>query len=95
MNISRNVVAVAVSNDKRPNNKQQIIKMGFRPKRSASGPKTNAPIIIPNKLLEISGPIALREIWRLAANAGAIKPIDCASKPSPNTMAEQIAAVSS
>src|SRR5437899_8338507 len=49
-------VAVAVSNDPTPNASAQVTKTGLRPKRSAKGPKINAPIIMPIVPLEITDP---------------------------------------
>ena len=53
-------VAVAVSNDPTPKVKAQATSTGLRPKRSASGPKINAPTIMPRVPLEMTEPSATR-----------------------------------
>ena len=63
--------AVAVSNEPRPKISEQAMSTGFRPMRSASGPLTSAPIIMPTRPLEITDPRTLREIFSATVSAGA------------------------
>ena len=87
--------AVAVSSEPTPKISAQAMSTGLRPMRSASGPLTSAPIIMPTSPLEITEPSTPREIFSAAVSAGATKPIACASKPSTNTISPHIVATSS
>ena len=87
--------AVAVSSEPTPKISAQATSTGLRPMRSARGPLTSAPIIIPTRPLEITEPSTPAEIFSAAVSAGATKPIACASNPSTNTMSPHIIATSS
>src|SRR5215470_4371322 len=78
-------VAVAVINDPMPNVNAHAMSTGLRPKRSASGPKMSAPIIMPKVPLETTGPNTGRGTWSWALNTGRTGPMTCASNPSMNT----------
>ena len=82
--------AVAVSSEPTPKISAHATSTGLRPMRSARGPLTSAPIIIPTSPLEITEPSTPREIFSAAVSAGATKPIACASKPSTNTIRPHI-----
>src|SRR6266516_4613679 len=60
--------AVAVRSAPKPNIHVQRTKTGLRPNRSASGPQTSAPIIIPNSPLEMTGPRRERSLFQLHTN---------------------------
>ena len=84
--------AVAVSSEPTPKISAHPMSTGRRPNWSASGPLTIAPIIIPTRPLEMTGPSTLRGICIAELSAGATYPIACASNPSTKTRSEHIAA---
>jgi hypothetical protein len=63
--------AFAVSSEPRPKISGHTMSTGRRPRRSASGPNTSAPIIIPTSPLDSTGPSAARSTWNSARSAGA------------------------
>jgi hypothetical protein len=63
--------AVEVSSDPKPKISAEATSTGFRPTRSATGPLTNAPIIMPNRPLEMTVPSTLRWMCSAAVSAGA------------------------
>ena len=84
--------AVAVNSDPTPKISADTTRTGFRPTRSATGPLSNAPIIIPTRPVEITEPRTLRGMCRAAVKAGATYPMAWASNPSTETMSPHITA---
>lgn len=68
-------VAYADARVKPPKISIETLKTILRPKRSAVGPDTKAPIIMPPKAALMTGPSCERSIPQSCAKAGAIKPI--------------------
>jgi len=60
-----------VSSEPSPKISGQTTRIGLRPRRSASGPNTSAPAIIPTRPLENTLPSAARPMWSSPLSAGA------------------------
>ena len=86
-------VHLALASVKMPMNAIARIAATFRPKRSATGPRLKAPIIMPTRLALKTGPKAAGATLHCFARTGATKPIDWASNPSIMVTTPQIRTV--
>jgi len=82
-------VAVAVRSDPMPNKKLHATSTGFRPKRSARGPHTRAPIIMPKQPRRNHLAQGRARDFQLCRERSRTKPMAWASNPSMNTSAPQ------